>query len=284
MEVRFVTEKAPGRDVNEDAVFAFPDMVGVLDGASVLPGMQTGCIHGPAWYVGRLAAWIGLANVRLGAEGSLSDVLAVAIEGVAAEHASTCDLSCSETPASTVTMVRARGDVLEYLVLCDSPLVLDLGGPPVVVDDRRFADAMATLKAEVFATAAPIGSPGHAESLARIARHRRDGVNQEGGYWVAAANPEAAHHAVTGSLPLRGADRVRTAALLTDGAADAVDLFGFFDWPGLMQLLRADGPSELIRQIRTAELADKDGLARPRYKRHDDVTVALCLFDQEVKP
>ncbi|MFC7760094.1 hypothetical protein ACFQY4_20295 [Catellatospora bangladeshensis] len=36
---------------------------------------------------------------------------------------------------------------------------------------------------------------------------------------------------------------------------------------------------ELIRQVRQAETADADGYSRPRHKRHDDATVALCLFD-----
>ena len=53
-----VAAVAPGRPVNEDYAFAVPGLVGVLDGVSDPVGLDTGCVHGTAWYVRRLAARI----------------------------------------------------------------------------------------------------------------------------------------------------------------------------------------------------------------------------------
>ena len=66
---------------------------------------------------------------------------------------------------------------------------------------------------------------------------------------------------------------------MTDGASAAVEQFGLFDWDGLWDILTVDGPAELIRRVRVAEDADHDGSRRPRYKRHDDATAAICLFE-----
>ena len=60
------------------------------------------------------------------------------------------------------------------------------------------------------------------------------------------------------------------------GAARLVDTFGVRDWPGVLRLLRAEGPRALITEVRAAEAADPDGTRFPRGKRHDDATVALA--------
>ncbi|MGH3680366.1 MAG: hypothetical protein ACRDT2_08975, partial [Natronosporangium sp.] len=113
---------------------------------------------------------------------------------------------------------------------------------------------------------------------AALVRQRR--TNQPGGYWIAAATPEAAYHAVTGQCRRTGPDRVRRVALLTDGASCAVDRFCLLDWPGLLDLVTEHGPRELLRRVRVAESADPAGEHQPRYKRHDDASVALCRFEE----
>ncbi|GAB1689713.1 hypothetical protein [Krasilnikovia sp. M28-CT-15] len=69
--------------------------------------------------------------------------------------------------------------------------------------------------------------------------------------------------------------------MLTDGASAAVDQYQLLDWRGLLDVLTDHGPHELIRRVREAETADGDGHARRRYKRHDDASAALCLFEED---
>lgn len=280
MEIRLASQAAPGRPANEDHGFVLPGLVGVLDGVTAPEGLDTGCVHGPAWYVQQLAARFAGCYARNPAE-ALSQLLADAIERVRGDHKGQCDLSHPGTPASTVTLLRQRADGADYLVLCDSPLVVDQPGGIRVVTDDRHAKAVAQLRATALDGRYAISSEGHATRVRHLATQQREFTNQPDGYWIAAASPAAAHEAVTGTLPLSGPHRVRRAALLTDGASCAVDEFALCDWRGLLDLLTDAGPLELIARVRAAELADRDGFGRPRYKRHDDATAAICLFEVE---
>ncbi|NJC72360.1 hypothetical protein HC031_21950 [Planosporangium thailandense] len=279
MHIRLSSEPAPGRPVNEDTAFAVSGLVGVLDGVTAPEDVDSGCSHGPAWYVRQLAAHLVRGHDR-SPDAPLAHLLADAIRTVAADHGGTCDLAHPGTPASTVCLLADRGNHVEYLLLCDSPLVLDRGDVQVLTDDR-LDRAVATLRAEALAGGGSFDSAGYSARLRPFITKRQQLTNRPGGYWIAAADPAAAHHAVTGTAPLHGPDRVRRAALLTDGASAAVEQFALMDWAALLDVLTDQGPHELIRRVREAEAADHDGRVRPRYKRHDDATAAVCLFEEE---
>ncbi|WP_233513694.1 hypothetical protein [Micromonospora craterilacus] len=272
MRVRSASAPPPGWAVNEDVVFQFGPLVGVLDGATVPEGFDTGCVHGPQWYVRHLAARLGLAEAARPAATLVSN-LAGAILAVRADHGDQCDLDHPGTPSSTVCLLRDGGDQVDYLVLCDSPLVLDAGGRVDVVVDDRLAASMAELRG------AAAGLPGSADRATRF-RHavtlQRERMNRTHGYWVAAADPDAAYHAVVGTLPLRGPDALRRAVLLTDGASAAVDEFGLFDWVGLLDVVTSEGPGALIDRVRAAERDHPDRLRR--HKPADDASAVYCEF------
>ena len=227
----------PGRR-NEDRFAIGPDWAFVLDGATAPSGVDSGCAHDVVWLVRQLGG--ALAELLTTSDDPLADVLAEAIARVRAAHVDTCDLNNPNSPSSTATLLRLR-DQAEYLVLADSPLVLDVGGEVrAIVDDRIDHLPSRTLEA--------------------VAELR----NADGGFWVASTVPEAAHHAVTGTTP-----PFRRAALLTDGASRHVDHFGLTDWPGLLDLLEEQGPASLLAEVRRAE---STGPPPARGKPHDDAT------------
>lgn len=94
--------------------------------------------------------------------------------------------------------------------------------------------------------------------------------NQPGGYWIAKDDPHAAEEAVTGSCPLRDLD---SSALLSHGASRIVSPYALTSWSGLLQLLGASGPAEIIRRVRHAEARRSED---PGAKIPDDATVARC--------
>jgi Protein phosphatase 2C len=242
VQVSHATRAGPGR-VNEDLAASGPDWALVLDGATPMPGAATGCHHDVPWLVRRLAA--ALATRLTLAEVPLAPLLADAIGEVRDAHAGSCDLGNPETPSSTVAIARVRGDALEHLVLCDSPVVLGhAGGQITLIDDDRLARL-------------PGGQPYTAEL---IRAHR----NQPGGFWVASTDPAAAYEAVSGRTPLA---TITDAALLSDGVTRLTEWYGC-SWPDLLSCLRDQGPDALIDRVREAELADP----HPRYKQHDDAT------------
>jgi hypothetical protein len=87
---------------------------------------------------------------------------------------------------------------------------------------------------------------------------------------AAAVDPGAAAAATTGTLALAG---LRGVALLSDGATRITDLYHRLSWPAVVEVIRDQGPDELIGQVRAAEDADPDGRRWPRGKLRDDVAI-----------
>jgi hypothetical protein len=251
---------------NEDAYVVSTDAstVAIFDGATART--ETGCIHGVAWFVHSLAD-------ALGHHASLTPAraLAAAIRDTAARHQDTCDLTHPGTPSAAVAILQAQRKAMRYLLLGDVTIVLDLGhGTRVLTDSRVNATARAERRA---ADDLPSGSPEKARALVRMKQAELAARNVAGGYWLAAADPSIVAHALTGDVPRQ---HVRQAALLSDGAARAVDRFNICDWRGLLTLLADSGPDELIRQVRAAETTDLAGIRWPRNKIHDDATALLA--------
>ncbi|MEV4822130.1 hypothetical protein [Micromonospora sp. NPDC049274] len=264
MHVSLATSAGRAGRPNEDFVGAVPGAVVLLDGAGI-PGAERLCAHGVAWYTERLGGVL-LGGLSRNDGRDLAGILAAAIGEIAAAHSATCDIADPSSPQATVLMVRAHRGRLEHLLLADSFLVLDqVGGGPQVVTDEREVIARRECSAPLNGV-----TPGTAEydriraSCATALRARR---NQPGGYWIAKDDPRAAREAVTGSHSL---DDLNGVALLSNGASRIVSPYGLTDWPSVLELLAADGPSGVIDRVRQAE-AQMDG--GPDTRDPDDATV-----------
>ena len=253
MIVEYSTEATPGR-TNEDYLVAGPSWLVLLDGATAPASVDSGCIHDVPWLVRHLGGALA-AGLSMNPTAPLPDLLAEAIRQTCIQHSDTCDLSNPASPSSTVVAIRRRGDLLDYLSLADSSVVLDLGHKVLHVVDDRTAHLVDYSVAGV-----------------RAARNRL-ATPERPTFWVASTVPDAAHMAVTGAVPV---GEVRRAALLTDGAARWVERFHLGKWDDLLDVLSQHGAAELIRQVRAAEDAETEeqrvGL---RGKRHDDATAAV---------
>ena len=278
MEVRLASVAAPGR-VNEDYALAAGNLVAILDGVTQPEGVDTGCVHSPAWYVHRLVGHLYTGHTSR-PDAGLAQLLADAIDAVRDDHGGQCDLDQPATPAATVCALKVGDDQAEYLVLGDSPMVLQLGADVTVVADDRFRTVVAEIQERTLVPGG-VGTAGQADRVRRYTPQKYQYTNQPGGYWIAAADPRAAYEAVSGAVPLHGLSPLRRAALLTDGASCAVEEYGLYDWAGLLDLVTGAGPAELLRQVRAVERSDPAGTTHMRYKRHDDATLAVCLFIEE---
>ena len=236
----------------------------MLDGLSAPDGTGTGCRHGTPWYVRQLGP--RLLTLASDPSNSLADALAEAIRQVASLHPG-CDLTHPGTPSATVVLLRALDDRTDYLALADAVLLLDTTDGLKVISDERVNQLAG--KERAAANRVPTGSALKLRRRAQLTRALRRARNRPGGYWVAAADPQAASQAVTGTLPSRSLHR---AALLSDGASRLVDPFQLATWEELLALLDESGPDELLRQVRAAEAVDPEGRQWPRTKRSDDAT------------
>ncbi|WP_327085704.1 protein phosphatase 2C domain-containing protein [Nonomuraea sp. NBC_01738] len=242
------TLPAPGT-VNQDLVRTGETWALVLDGATPAPGVPSGCEHDVPWLVATLARHL---SRRLPSDLPLPLVLHMAITATMRAHQPTCDLTNPNSPSATAALLRLRDDRLDYLVLCDSPICLTHpDGTMTVIADNR-------------AEHLPGGRP-YSQRLVERSR------NRPGGFWVAGTCPEAAFHALTGSVP---AASVSSAALLTDGVTRLVEWYGH-TWTSLIGALQDGGPDALLARVRALETAHG---APGRAKPHDDATVAYLTF------
>ncbi|MFD3440675.1 protein phosphatase 2C domain-containing protein [Streptomyces sp. NPDC058685] len=242
---------------NEDFTGAVPTAAVLIDGAGI-PGSESVCRHGVAWYACRLGgSLLGLLSHAL--DRSLSALLAEAIEQVTDDHRDTCDVTDPISPSATVAVLRVSGGSVEYLVLGDSLLVLDRAdGEPLVVTDPR--EVLISRSYEPALEAATDG-----DEYQRLLRDLRSRRNQPGGFWVAKDDPRAAEQAITGSCPT---SELTGAVLLSNGAGRIVDRFRLADWPEVMDALAAGGPADIIRRVRQAEA--RHSVAA------DDASIAYC--------
>ncbi|ADG87079.1 protein phosphatase 2C domain-containing protein [Thermobispora bispora] len=270
MRVTFASEPATPAHPNEDFVGATADAAVLLDGASAPAGVTSGCSHGVRWYSHTLGALL-LAELTESTE-PLPEILARGIERVTSLHQDTCDLSRGDSPSATVVMLRRTGDRVDWLVLCDSVLLLDTGAAePTVVCDDRLNHLLKPSRDRV--RALEPGTPEHAEAMREHVALVNECRNRDGGFWVASTDPRAAEEALTGSVP---AEKVRAVALLSDGASRLVDRFHLATWREVVGMVDRYGPAELIRRVRRAERSDPDGKRWPRGKPSDDASAVYC--------
>jgi hypothetical protein len=262
---------AAGSQHYEDWIATSPEAVVLLDGLSTPEGVQTGCRHGTPWYVRQLGTQL-LHLLATDCERTPREALGRAIETVAHRHGGTCDLSHPGMPSATVALLRAGPIDVECLVLSDALLVIDTAEGIEVITDPTVNKIATEQRHAVLGER--IGTPGHTRAKRIMVVEQQRHRNVPGGYWVAAADPDAAKHAVIRTIPR---NMIRRAAVLSDGAAVLVD-YGLVDWSEVLDTLQHAGPAELIRRIRHAETSDPLGERWPRYKTGDDATAALCVF------
>lgn len=271
--MRVSAATSPGSDQapNEDAVCSSSHVAVVVDGVTAPAGLETGCIHGTAWYAHQLATCVVSTSENSAVD--LRAALREAIALVAGSHGDSCDLSADGTPSATIAVVRENGGRVEYLVLSDATVAIATDGQVEVITDERHLALLAEPKRAV--QSAPAGSEEREELLRNLVTTQRKLRNVPGGYWLAGAAPGAAEHALCGSLPIN--DGLCVAAM-TDGAARLVDMFEAQAWPDALRELRKSGPDEWIRRVRDLEATDVTLTRWPRYKISDDAALALCTF------
>jgi hypothetical protein len=255
---------------NEDYAGVLGNCAVLLDGSGAPGDLPTGCVHGVPWFVRQLGARC-LAKMAAGEPGQgLAGILAAAITEVSALHWDTCDLNAPGTPSSMIVMVRASSGALDFLVLGDSAFVAeDRSGKVTAVTDKRMDDVAPPEYRQMLAL--PISSPERQAVRVEFVRKQQPLRNAPGGYPVASTDPRAAHQAITGSVP---AGDLRRFAMVSDGVTRFAD-FGLGSWGDMLDVLTAEGPSQLFSRIREAEDSDLECRKWPRAKKSDDVSVVF---------
>jgi hypothetical protein len=266
---------------NEDAFAILPSLAVIADGATSPPQLGDGCIHGPAWYARRLVAAVVTAHADDPAARP-ADLLAAAIASTTAAHADTCDISHPGTPSATVAVLTFRADgTVEWLVLGDCTLIIDAGRGVQVVSDDRLSNSSHVERAAVKTPGGAADPAEYSQRIADLVLAQRAHRNRPGGFWVAAAEPNAAYEAYTGTISAPPNGSAYRAAMLTDGASRIVDVYRSLTWEETLKVLEASGLADLLQQVRTAELNDVVASTYPRIKLSDDATAVFASWTDQ---
>ena len=266
--MRTATAQLPEPPHGADRIIVTRNTVIVLDGASAFEPASVP----PGEYASLLGASIAAALADAPDE-PLPSVLAEAISATASVLALDDGDGC---PSSTVAMARLADSTLDLLALGDSYIFYGTGpggpGPGTLTDDRLAGLHLPQRRQYRERLAAGGGyDHAHRELLRSLQRGQRRHRNRPGGYWIAAADPAAASHALTLTLPVTP---TAWAVLATDGTVNTARHLGLDNWAALAR----SGPSALARLLRHCqhweEHADPDGRQFPRSKRHDDKAIA----------
>jgi hypothetical protein len=289
-EITFGSGPGAGKPANEDLVVAVDGIADgvtmVLDGASIPTGTPACCQRDAGWYVRQLAAQL-VVTLAADALLDLRTALAAAIFSADQAHAATCPATRRERdrlgPSAMVALTRQDGDRLDWLLLGDATLLIADDAVVACHSDRRIAAVGRELRARIrrqLRTGGGYTSPAHHDALTTLIQTERTLRNTAAGYWVAAADPAAAAHSLTGSCQIgHGPGEVRRFALLSDGAERAVGTFRLYgSWAALLDALAHDGPVATIAAVRAAEACDPDGRRYPRTRCSDDASALVGDF------
>ncbi|WP_328475815.1 protein phosphatase 2C domain-containing protein [Actinoplanes sp. NBC_00393] len=254
----------------QDRIVVLDDAVIVLDGASSwVPEERDG-----GWYADQLAAELARC-LRRPDDLPLTAHLADAIRAVVART----QLMPGDAPSSTVLICRWTEETIEVLTLGDSTAIVYTRDQRAhrVYDDRL--DPIAASQRAALQARCPTGDE-LTRLMIELQAAQRALRNRPGGYWIAEADPAAAHEAVVRSWPRAEVDAV---LLMTDGVADVVDRYavnGFPHWYGIFELVAAEGVQALADHVHGVEETDSDRSRWPRSKVHDDKAAALIKISE----
>jgi hypothetical protein len=259
----------PGEGSNEDRCGIRNHLAWVIDGATPLsenriaPDYPTDAV----WMVERLTD--GILR-RAKSSTSLADLLADVIAEVALAARNEWVETPEIPPSAAVGIIRMGTETMEYLVLADISVVYQEDEKVIEITDER-PDELNFLAASKLRNLLEEGVP-HSDAMIQVRplllRHRRESMNVNGGYWVAALDPEAASHALVGEVP-----RPPQILIASDGFARGPKLFELWDWS--VPLNNPNSLEALAAEIRAAELKDEGCRNFPRWNVIDDLIVQI---------
>lgn len=241
MRLRAASRPAAHKSYSEDLFGTAGHLTWVIDGATNPDGDPRDTIA----YTRTLACTLG----QLAAEtSSLRDMLAKAITAAARSAVRACDSAA--LPSAAIGIMRHHPDGTgEAILLGDITLTYQPAGTsePVSISDDRL-NSIATIERDRFIAATTDQSVSSAQRLhlrRKLVAAERACRNQPGGYWIASADPAAAAHALSFTLP------PGTPALLRSDGADPA---GHTD-PARLLSDTSLNPAELLADIHASQLA-----------------------------
>ncbi len=279
MKFKSATASKPTKTTNDDIVGYEGNIFWLLDGATQLVAPDHGL--DACWHVRRLSEELTkLARAKPSAPLVEMAKSAIAIVGSEFQQTTGLDATAPQDlrPFSTLILCRhlPEAQKLEYLLLCDSTLlVVQNGQARVVASDPRL-DSMNILDEcyRLLAAGHGFDSQEYKKALRHaydIGQPKLNNRTDPQAWYAVTQDASVIDHALSGVIDFKAGDDV---LLMSDGFTRAVDTLGIYkDWDALVGAVKSIGPEKIIDQIRAAERADDQGAKYQRSSRHDDATI-----------
>lgn len=184
--------------------------------------------------------------------------------------------SLDEYPSSSCSIVRINDDVLEYLTMADSPILIEKKDGEVleIYENRlRELDATAIKKAVEIAKEKGISVKQARTNISEILQENRRLLNKSNGYHAISIDENAAFDAITGKIPLK---EVKSVAILSDGFSQHYDVLQISKSPKeFLDFLSKKMPEQIFSDIIEKQKRDAECNEYPRFKISDDASIAV---------
>ncbi|MGJ3508869.1 protein phosphatase 2C domain-containing protein [Enemella sp. A6] len=265
-------------NTNEDYANAGNRAILVLDGA-------TGLGEGRVSPEGSDARWFAHTvgdqlSARLGGEGSLTELIALSLAETRrawAELPGSAEASGLALPTAGLAVARLNEDRLEWATLGDCRVVLATTDAIVehVADELRALDAKAiAAMVEIAERTGCTVAEARGQIVDTLRAHRQ---LQNVEYAILDLDGAGLDRLRTGSLPV---SQVRAVMLASDGFAELWDGFGAATAGEVLGRLNDDRAQDWLAELFELRDRDPDHSRLPRFKLHDDSTVAWARLGE----
>ncbi len=259
-------------DSNQDRSLVGPTYAAVLDGATDFAhDHEKTRERDGGWYAQQLAQALR-HHLDLNPQLALPLIVEAAISDLVQQH----QLHPQDCPTSTIALARWTPQHIELYLLGDSGILVETTtGEVEYYTDRRLSPIGPQQRA-AYRQHLKDGygfNQQHNHNLVALQAQQRRVRNTPQGYWIAAADPQAAHH---GLSHLLDASQVQTLVVMSDGASASVLTYS---QPATWQQFLTQAttqPEQFHAQIHRLENTDLTGQRWPRSKPHDDKTIVIA--------
>lgn len=269
----------PAYRVNEDAWGRAGDAVWVLDGATgVAASPYLDEVSDAAWFSREVS---GRFEAAFGAARSTSEAVLHGVRAAAGAARGVCDIGqvpAFELPSASLVVAREVGCGLELTNLGDCVVVWRGAGARA----SRFGASplLGALEEGLhrLLDAALDEGLSRAEGVERAraqARENRKLMNRPEGYWILDLSGAGVPHAQIEACPAPAPVDV---LLMTDGFSRLVEVYGAYDWDGLLDRALEGGLAPLYEELRAIEAADETCARFQRFKPRDDATAVMLAW------
>jgi hypothetical protein len=262
----------PGRAFSEDVIGYGNGFYWLLDGAT--PPSMAGVLELTQRFLNSITSHLARLSSNPSIE-SPEQLLSLAIRSVRDEFGNID--STTYFPYATAVLFRVGSQCIDYVVLGDSYLLIEIDGQSHVLCDDRMKHIVVSERESVRRMReAGISEqdPLYKEARNRLIECERAHLNRKDGFWVVSTDETAPLNGLRASLDINANSSILIMAA-SDGFARLSTHFGRpASLTELPYRIIAEGASRLLDELRTIE-RDKSNFLAPASSKHDDASFIL---------